>query len=200
MSRIIIGLAGPAGAGKTEVAKHLVDQYGFKRHGFAEPLKRMLAALGVPHECLCGSRKNEPLDILGGKTARWAMQTLGTEWGRDLIGPQLWVRAWLNDIGSTSLLLGYNHTHVIDDDVRFGNEIDVIRKLGGFIVHVSRPGHEGAGVGKVHASERLGSSFVGGADVKIINHSTGLDDLRASADDMMEIVHEQHERRALSAA
>ncbi len=193
MSRIIIGLAGPARAGKTEVAKHLMLQYGFYTHGFAVPLKKMLLALGVPEDCLYGGRKGEPLDILGGKTARWAMQALGAEWGRDLIDIDLWVRAWEASISSTSL-------SIVADDVRFGNEVDTIRNLGGLIVHVSRPGHEDAGARKVHASERLGSSFVGGADVKIINHSTGLEDLRASADDMMEIVHEQHERRALSAA
>jgi hypothetical protein len=68
---------------------HLVNHRGFARVRFAGPLKAMMAALGCTNAEIDGDRKEVPCDLLGGKSPRWAMQTLGTEWGRKLIGDDL---------------------------------------------------------------------------------------------------------------
>ena len=129
---MIIGFCGPIGAGKTLAAMHLVDHHGFQRRRFAGPLRAMLKALGLSDRELDGDMKMSPCALLGGKTPRQAMQTIGTEWGRDLIDPELWVRAWLQDIS------GFDR--VVADDVRFPNECAAIRARGGVVIRIDRPG------------------------------------------------------------
>ncbi len=89
----------------------------------------MLEAAGVPERHLYGSPadKAEPLYVLGGVSARKAMQTLGTEWGRAL-HPDLWVRLWEAGAGEGC----------IADDVRFVNEAQSIRRAGGCVIQVVR--------------------------------------------------------------
>jgi dephospho-CoA kinase len=43
----IIGLSGRADSGKTTVARYLVEQYGFVRTAFGDPLKQMLLDAGM---------------------------------------------------------------------------------------------------------------------------------------------------------
>src|ERR1035437_9507797 len=117
MNRIVVGLCGFIGSGKTTAANHLVEHHGFTRIRFAGPLKAMLAALGLTEEEIDGSLKNDPCDLLCGKTPRYAMQQLGTEWGRELIGPDLWIRAWSSSVEDCGM-----HSRIIADDVRFPNE------------------------------------------------------------------------------
>lgn len=145
-SRLIIGLSGLAGSGKSTAAAHLVHRHGFARVRFAGPLKAMMAALGLTHEQIEGSEKEVPCALLGGRTPRYAMQTIGTEWGRDLIAPDLWIRAWRAAVDAVPA-----GQPIVCDDVRFPNEADAIRAAGGFLVRVERPG---AGAGAAgHSSE-----------------------------------------------
>lgn len=144
---MIIGLTGLAGSGKTTVARHLMGMHGFVRHRMAEPLKSMLKTLGLTEQQIDGDLKEVPCELLGGKTPRHAMQTLGTEWGRDLISQNLWVKAW-----SDSLPHGRN---VVVDDVRFLNEVETIMSIGGYIIHVDR-GLKPTGS---HLSERIELPF-----------------------------------------
>lgn len=132
----VIGFCGPIGCGKSTAARILMERYGYRRERFADPLKAMLAALGLSPEELDGPAKEAPAALLGGRTPRHAMQTLGTEWGRQLIDPDLWVRAWELRVG------GYwrrFHAPVVSDDVRFGNEVAAIRAMGGLVVRIERP-------------------------------------------------------------
>lgn len=128
--RRIIAFIGPAGCGKSTAAAALD---GATRHRFAGPLKRMLHALGLTWEEIDGAHKEDPCALLGYKTPREAMQSLGTEWGRDTIDPDLWMRAWLVSLPAEGL--------IVVDDCRFPNEADAIRAAGGIIVRVHRPGH-----------------------------------------------------------
>jgi hypothetical protein len=130
----LLGLCGAIGAGKTTAARSLVARHGFFRVPFAAPLKAMLLALGLPAAALEGAAKEAPHPFLAGRTPRQAMQWLGTEWGRDLIGPDFWVAAWRARL--TPLAPG----GVVADDVRFANEAAAIRALGGLIVEITRPG------------------------------------------------------------
>lgn len=128
----VIGLIGPEGAGKTTCAAILEGQHGYVRLPFAAPLKRMLAALGVPDRHLYGTpeEKAAPLPIFGGKSARWAMQTLGTEWGRQCIGDGFWGDVWERQASAAP--------RVVTDDVRFLNEAARVHRMGGRIVCVVR--------------------------------------------------------------
>ena len=75
----LIGLMGAAGAGKNTVGEILL-RAGWQQMAFADPLRDGLAAmLWLPTECYV-SRKEQPIEWLGGATPRMLMQTLGTEW------------------------------------------------------------------------------------------------------------------------
>jgi len=56
----IIGLVGPAGAGKSAVAKILANTHGYRIAPMAGPLKKMLIAGGLSHEDVYGAHKERP--------------------------------------------------------------------------------------------------------------------------------------------
>lgn len=148
----LVGLAGPAGVGKTSVAQALcvlsnlrsVALPAFTRQRFAGPIKDMLSGLCLTRAQLDGAEKEAPCDLLGGKTPRWAMRSLG-DWGRNN-DPDFWVRPAVCE-AERYLLAGFG---VVLDDVRFANEAAAIIDLGGIIVQLSR---EGAAPSTMHASE-----------------------------------------------
>ena len=142
----VIGLSGFAGSGKSTAAMWLVEHRGFTRVRFAGPLKAMMAALGLSQREIDGDLKEEPCVLLGGCSPRHAMQTLGTEWGRRLIDPDLWVRAWRKQAGDVLACGGL----VVVDDCRFVNEVSAIRALDGFVIRI-----EGKGAAGSHVSESL---------------------------------------------
>lgn len=145
---ILIGIAGPAQSGKSTLAgefRRLVEFRGQKycEQPFAGPLKRMLASIGVDVSDLS---KNVPVSFLDGRiTPRVMMQTLGTEWGRSML-PNLWLRVWQHDLDDSA------HA-VCVPDVRFDNEAELIRGLGGTIIHVARKPTADMLAVPAHASE-----------------------------------------------
>lgn len=144
--RTIVAFAGLAGSGKSTAALRLVERHGFHRVRFAGPLKDMMRALGLNEQEIEGDLKEKPCALLGGKTPRYAMQTIGTEWGRDIIDRDLWIRAWQSAVDKVP-----PGAPVVVDDCRFPNEADAVTSAGGIIVRVVRPG-VGAGAAG-HSSE-----------------------------------------------
>ena len=94
----IIGLSGFAGTGKDTVADILVERHNYVKVSMADPLKRFCCdALDFSTDQLWGPSelRNKPDDRYKRKsgeklTPRYALQTLGTEWGRDCY-PDIWV-------------------------------------------------------------------------------------------------------------
>ncbi|RTL93869.1 hypothetical protein EJV44_15470 [Ancylobacter aquaticus] len=98
----------------------------------------LLIQAGLGHlseRMLEGDLKEEPIVALGGVTPRRLMETLGTDWGRKLIDPGVWVK--VTEARLRALLEG--GTSVVVDDVRFANEFALIKRLGGSMVHIERP-------------------------------------------------------------
>lgn len=131
---MLVSFIGAKGCGKTTAAQYLIENHGFTRVSMAGGLKEMLRAIGLTEAQLYGDEKEIPLDLLCGRTPRWAMQSLGTEWGRDLIGPDIWVNTAKAAI-QRHLDAGQS---VVVDDVRFHNESSVIRELHGLTVCIRR--------------------------------------------------------------
>jgi hypothetical protein len=128
----LIGIAGPARAGKDTLCSYMLDNLGgiWLRSSFADPLKEMLRAIGVD----CSDDAKAVVSDDYGVTPRHMMQTLGTEWGRNLIDGDIWVKAFARlNAGKC----------VIVPDVRFENEADLVREHGVLIHLTGRGGIEG---------------------------------------------------------
>lgn len=134
---MIIAFTGPISVGKSTLAHILQVHFNFTRVRFAGPLKAMLRAIGLTEQDTDGRTKEQPHHLLCGRTPRYAMQRLGTEWGRDLIGDNLWVDLW--KFNTQQALLG-GASGVVCDDCRFENEAATTRAMGGHVVHVERNG------------------------------------------------------------
>lgn len=152
----IIGLSGAAGSGKSTAACHLEDA-GFSRIRIIGALKAMMRAYyaycGLPESeierRIEGDMKEQPDPLLCGATPRYAMQTLGTEWGRQMISPDLWMTSWRAAVLSAIR----EGKYVVTEDVRFADEADAIRELGGIVVRIE--GQSRRDAGSAHASENV---------------------------------------------
>jgi hypothetical protein len=150
----VVGLCGVAGSGKSVAADEL-ERMGFKRVRFSAALKDMLRAFyrscGLDESeierRIEGDLKEVADPLLGGKTPRYAMQTLGKEWGRDLIWDELWSRAWRSR-AEKELEAGHR---IVAEDVRFATEDAEIHRLDGKIVEIV--GRHKPEVAPTHASE-----------------------------------------------
>lgn len=138
----LIGFHGPAGAGKDTCGAYLVEHFGFERLSFAAPIYDMLEIAGF------GRPKDQPAKEANiewlGKSWRHLAQTLGTEWGRQCVDPELWVKLAMHKVQSNP-----DKAYVITD-VRFENEAKMIRATGGLVVHIRGRKAEGT---LQHASE-----------------------------------------------
>ena len=101
-------------------------------------------------------------------TPRYALQTLGTEWGRDCY-KDVWIdyglevaQALMSGAGNYTALKGFEpHVEpddiagVVFSDIRFKNEFDKLRSIGGKIIRIRRNNVTGTPAGGVvgHASE-----------------------------------------------
>jgi hypothetical protein len=144
----IIALVGNAGAGKSTVAEYLVKVHGYQVVKFAGPLKTMLRAIGLTDDEIEGAKKEQPSGMLCGKTPRHAMVTLGTEWGRDLIGDDFWAGLWRDQVAGVL----WHGGRVVVDDCRFPNEYASVQAMSGIAWHITRPDHSGSSI-PTHRSE-----------------------------------------------
>jgi hypothetical protein len=139
---MIIGLIGFIGAGKGTVADILVEKKGFTKLSFADTVKDATAAIfGWPRHLLEGDTK-ESREWREAPDAWWsdkfgyefsprkALQLMGTEAGRNVFHPDLWIFALEKKLEL--------YPNVVIADTRFPNEIDFIRSKGGFVVRVTR--------------------------------------------------------------
>lgn len=161
MSRLV-GFTGRMGSGKSSAAM-MLEGHGFNSVSFAGPIKSMARALlqngfGYGDGDVDFHFDDKEFLLPGvGCTMRHLLQTLGTEWGRNLIKQSLW-------LDSARLRLNrLDYADVVVDDVRFGNEAAMIREAGGLIIHLRRPG----GSSVQHVSEFPVSVHEG--DVVIVN-------------------------------
>lgn len=135
---MIIGLYSPAPqSGKTTASEYIQTRYNYERISFASPLKSMLETLlgylDFPNKnaYLYGDCKEVHIPVLDA-TGRHLMQTLGTEWGRMAVDPNLWVRVLDHRIRNRP------QQNFIIDDMRFPNEAHYIRDTGGVIIKIVR--------------------------------------------------------------
>lgn len=132
---VLLGLVAPKHSGKNLAAKALPD---YRTMAFADPLKQALMAMfGFTHEQMYGPLRDCKDPGLGIRP-REMMQVLGTDIVRDELPkrfpdlPNLWIRRFRQM---------YNpNIDTVVTDVRFLDEADTIRALGGFLIRIKRPG------------------------------------------------------------
>lgn len=179
-----IGICGKARSGKDTLARFLADELEgmgvtVAIMSMAETMKDMLKPLLETvcppwydkyewfGKCLNGEFKEQGIPELGGLSPRMLMQTLGTEWGRESLHEDLWLRVLQAKIDRDFVDFDY----IIIPDVRYNNEGEYINNM---VVHVTRPFTPDV---SEHTSEDGVSEYL--IDVEVVNDG-GLDELAAA--------------------
>jgi hypothetical protein len=125
-------------------------EYGFVHLSFAAPIRRFVAGMCVALDPTFSLErdKNKPQSWAGGHTPRQIMQLMGTEFGRQMVDPEVWVNHAMA-LAVRHLLDGRS---VVMSDVRFANESMAIMNHGGAVFQVVRPQSDSAQVSS-HISE-----------------------------------------------
>lgn len=138
---MIIGLVGFIGSGKNTVSG-IIQKHGFEKESFAKPLKDACSIVFNWDRALLEGDTEESRIFRETPDKFWserfgvpfspriAMQKFGTDAGRNIFGPNLWVDA-------LEARLKPEKNYVISD-VRFPNEILKIKSLNGKIFRVKR--------------------------------------------------------------
>lgn len=194
---MIIGLCGLIGSGKNTVAEHLIQEHAFYGVSFAEPLKDATACIfGWDRDMLEGATSSDRQlreqkdewwsQRLGFDVSpRYMLQYLGTEVMRGNLHQDIWVCATENRL--LDMQKDYPILNFVISDVRFPNEVDMIKRLGGVIWHVRRgdlPDWFGQDPKHIHASETAwnNTSF----DVIIYNDGS-IDELKEVIDNWVNV-------------
>lgn len=164
MTRRSVGIVGRMRSGKDTAAGTLVQNYGYTRLGFADPLKAV--AYSTSPLVRDGERLADVVDRLGWERtkdyypeARRVLQRLGVS-ARDTLGPDVWIRALTDRVRLV-------HGPVVVPDVRFLNEAAELRVRGFVILRIRRPGLPGP---DSHLSETESDAIR--ADVTVTNDDT----------------------------
>jgi hypothetical protein len=177
---VIIGLSGYAQTGKDTIADYLVKTYGFTRVAFADPIREAVYKLNPKINIydMKSVSLSTAVDRLGWETvkvesedARWLLQRMGTEVGRDLFGPNVWV--------DKAMEKASRHDKVVITDVRYPNELEAILGHSGAVWRVIK---DDAGAVNRHASESALDDYP--FEYIIFNNDTK-EDLYRSIDDLM---------------
>ena len=155
---MIIGLSGYARSGKDTVAEMLCLNNGYQRKSFADPMRDALYRL---NPIIIGNPRTEQIhladyvDEFGWDEAkahpepRRLLQVFGTEVGRGMFGENFWVDQAFKQVTPTD--------KYVFADVRFPNEADRVRQLGGVVVRINRHNHSAV---NSHISERALDNYM----------------------------------------
>jgi hypothetical protein len=146
-NKLIIGIVGFIGSGKGTVGDHLRIKHGFVSASFAGNLKDAIAPIfGWRRDLLEGntiySREwREQPDVFWSEklgqpvTPRWVLQHIGTDVMRKHFHENIWLWSLEKKLSTVA-------APVVLTDVRFPNEIDMVRRLGGKLWWIRRPRYE----------------------------------------------------------
>lgn len=133
----VFAIAGPLGSGKSTLADYLKVKLSAITDDilympFARRVKEIALSMGWD------GKKDEK--------GRRLLQLLGTECGRECIDPFIWSNYWLTTV------LAKGPAFVIVDDLRFENEIYVIKRLPHCLIKI-KGRNEPKSTANLHASE-----------------------------------------------
>ncbi len=163
----IIGITGKKYNGKDTLGNILIEKYEYKRLAYADNLKEACRHIfGFTDEQLYGNLKEIP-DKFWGISPRILLQYIGTNLMRDQLGKEfqnigedIWIKSVEKQIKDN------NNEKIVITDVRFLNEVESIKKLGGIIIKIERPSINNS-INDTHTSESYIDEIP--YDYKIIN-------------------------------
>lgn len=187
MKPLLIGLTGRARSGKSTAAEHLVGTYLLEHYAFADPLRDgLMAIFNLDPTDFEGARKEQQLAWLE-RSPRQLMQSMGTEWARNTVHPDIWVKLAEQNLDYMTKALGAVLGFVVSD-VRFENEAHLIRRQGGTVIHIGR---DDAQAVNPHISEA--GVAVRQGDLILRNNGT-VEEFMRSLDEAFLIIRERHQR------
>ena len=168
MKKVVIGLVGPIGCGKDAIGEAITKHFDAKVIAWADELYAQVADKFKVSAAFLQTRNTKELpqdqialihcedenfvnlmtgelgyDIHEPRSPRFILQHWGTEYRRAQ-DPDYWVKKTAEQIDRVT------ESAVLISGTRFQNEIAMTRRLGGFLLHVSRPGFQKQ---NTHASE-----------------------------------------------
>ena len=178
---MLIGISGLKRCGKDTAANYLVKNYDFIKRPMAYPLKKICKSLFMfSDDQLNGELKEVTDPRWYGVTPRETMQYIGTDLLRNKLGkimPGLDKEIFLDNFRLWYEMHRYDN--VVIPDIRFKNEYDMIKSLGGIILLVDR--EKRIFNNDTHESEKI--DF--GHDYTIMNKENHVDYLYNSIDTIM---------------
>lgn len=139
----LIGVTGKKFNGKDTIGNYLISNHQYVRLSFADPLKEALKCIfGFTDEQLYGNLK-EVVDEYWGVSPRDVMKYIGTDVFRNKMEqliPDIKNDIWIRVVERQILQLRKTDPNVkiVITDVRFPNEINLIKKYNGQIIKVNR--------------------------------------------------------------
>jgi hypothetical protein len=174
----IIGICGHGRAGKDSVADYLRSHYDYHKASFGDPVKELAMRMNpaMPRGFVRGDRLVNVVARHGWTEAkdypevRELLQRLGAG-GRSILGADVWINSVFEGIGPND--------RVVIPSVRFRNEVQRIRREGGAMLRVTRPGYDAV---NDHPMEKEHENFA--VDRAIFNDGT-LAELESMVDAVM---------------
>jgi len=164
----LVAISGAARSGKDTLAQALCGQFGYKQYSFAEPIYKMLNTLPYLEHLASGlpTVEKEKEHSFYAKSPRRMLQTLGTEWGRNCVSEDLWI--WILEEKFERKYDITKHSSYVISDLRFPNEANWVRKLGGLVVQVVRDS------AKIQVAQHVSENGAGiaGEDLIVPNDGT----------------------------
>jgi len=175
----LIGLCGKKQSGKDTTADWLVKHYMFQKRAFADPLKECCQLLfRLTREQVHDPLQKETVDPRWGQTPRRILQRVGTDLFRKHYDESFWLRCFEEWYET------HRHLDIVCTDVRFQNEADCIRRLGGVVIRITRSDidrKEGEKEGEdLHESERQIDAIA--PDFYLYNQSPSIDKFHQELD------------------
>ncbi len=130
---MIIGIIGPKGSGKSTIANIIKEKYNFELMSFASIVKDISSIIfDFDRDLLEGDTEESRIwretkdlrwsEILNKEiTPRITLQMIGTEFGRNIFGPNIWIEVIKNKINIKK------YKNVVISDIRYENEAQFIR-------------------------------------------------------------------------
>lgn len=134
---LLLGFHGPFGSGKDTLAKAILKAAFLPdacRLKFADTMYHMSATVdpAFTRDMTHAEKNAYVLDDPALGTRRNFLEKLGTEFGRDCIASDIWLRLMAHRIRA----LRQVHPILVVSDVRFENEATMLRDMGGIIFHL----------------------------------------------------------------